>query len=100
MKKYFMTAVCGLLLITSCSSTSKKESTGQYVDSSVITSKVKSSFMKDKLIKSFDINIVTFKEVVQLSGFVDNDKQKEKAYKLAKNTAGVKDVINNIEVKE
>jgi len=95
-----MTAVCGLLLITSCSSTSKKESTGQYVDSSVITSKVKSSFMKDKLIKSFDINIVTFKEVVQLSGFVDNDKQKEKAYKLAKNTAGVKDVINNIEVKE
>lgn len=100
MKNYIITVVCGLMLFTACSSSTTKESTGQYVDSSVITSKVKSSFLKDDLINTFDINVVTFKDVVQLSGFVDNDQQKDKAYKLAKNTKGVKDVINNIEVKD
>lgn len=100
MKNSIITVVCGLMLFTACGSSATKESTGQYVDSSVITTKVKSSFLKNDLINSFDINIVTFKDVVQLSGFVDNDKQKDKAYDLAINTKGVKEVINNIEVKD
>jgi hyperosmotically inducible periplasmic protein len=82
-----------------CAATSTRDSTGQYVDDTVITTKVKSTLLGDKAVKSFDIKVETFKGVVQLSGFVDNSDQKSAAGKDAAAVAGVTDVKNNLIVK-
>jgi len=82
-----------------CAATSTRDSTGQYVDDTVITTKVKSALLGDKAVKSFEIKVVTFKKVVQLSGFVDTSDQKSAAGKDAAAVAGVTDVKNNLIVK-
>ena len=82
-----------------CASTSTSDSTGQYVDDTVITTKVKSALLGDDAVKSFEIKVETFKRVVQLSGFVDTSDQKSAAGKDAAAVAGVKDVKNNLIVK-
>jgi osmotically-inducible protein OsmY len=82
-----------------CAATSTRDSTGQYVDDTVITTKVKSALLGDKAVKSFEIKVVTFKKVVQLSGFVDTSEQKSAAGNDASAVAGVKDVENNLIVK-
>ena len=85
--------------IAGCSSTSTSESTGQYVDSAAITSKVKAALLDDSGLKSFDISVETFKDVVQLSGFVNSDQVKARAGELAAGVAGVRSVRNNLIVK-
>jgi hyperosmotically inducible periplasmic protein len=82
-----------------CAATATKDSTGEYVDDSTITTKVKSALLGDEAVKSFEIKVETFKGVVQLSGFVDNADQKNAAEKDASAVAGVKDVKDNISVK-
>ena len=82
-----------------CASTPTRESTGQYVDDSVITAKVKSALMGDDAVKSSQVKVETFKGVVQLSGFVDAPEQKSAAGKDASAVAGVTDVKNNLIVK-
>jgi osmotically-inducible protein OsmY len=82
-----------------CAKTATNESTGQYVDDSVITTKVKSALLGDAAVKSFEIKVETVKGVVQLSGFVDNSDQKSAAGKDAAAVAGVTDVKNNLIVK-
>ena len=96
--------VCGsglglVTLQTGCAATPTKESTGEYVDDSTITTKVKAAFVKDDYIKSFDISVETFKGTVQLSGFVDNSEQKSRAGEVARGIVGVHDVKNNLTVK-
>ena len=59
-----------LLAAAGCASTSTKEGTGEYVDDSVITTKVKASIFNDPSLKATEINVETFKGTVQLSGFV------------------------------
>jgi hyperosmotically inducible periplasmic protein len=86
-------------LQTGCAATPTKESTGEYVDDSTITTKVKAAFLHDDYIKSFDISVETFKGTVQLSGFVDNSEQKSRAGEVARGVNGVKDVKNNLTVK-
>jgi osmotically-inducible protein OsmY len=86
-------------LAVGCAETSTHASTGQYVDDTVITTKVKSALLGDAVVKSFEIKVETFKGVVQLSGFVDNQDQKSAAAKDAEAVAGVKDVQNNLIVK-
>jgi osmotically-inducible protein OsmY len=76
-----------------------KQSTGQYVDDSAITAKVKAAIFDEDSLKSRQINVETFKGVVQLSGFVDSSKNSRKAEQLAEDVDGVKSVINNIVVK-
>jgi osmotically-inducible protein OsmY len=95
-----------LMLITStttifmaCASTSTQESTGQYVDDSVITSKVKSLLANDDFFKSFKISVETYKGTVQLSGFVNSQKAADKAGEIARSVKGVKNVKNNLIVK-
>jgi osmotically-inducible protein OsmY len=85
--------------IVSCASTSNSESTGQYVDSSAITTKVKTALLGTKGLNSADISVETYKGTVQLSGFVDNQTQKTLAVQVAGNVKGVKKVINNLIVK-
>ena len=82
-----------------CASTPTKESTGEYVDDSTITSKVKAAIFDDPALKVFQINVETFKGEVQLSGFVDTAEAKQKAGEVARGVGGVKSVKNNLIVK-
>ena len=85
--------------LVACASTSKKESTGEYVDDSVITTKVKSQLAADDFLKSFQISVETFKGTVQLSGFVDTIEAVDKAVEIAHSVKGVKYVKNDLIVK-
>src|SRR5476651_1041454 len=82
-----------------CASTSTRDSTGQYVDDSVITTKVKSALLKDDAVKSFAVSVETVKGVVQLSGFVNTAVQKTDAGEDAMAVKGVTSVSNNLIVK-
>ena len=82
-----------------CAATPTSDSTGQYVDDTVITTKVKNALLADGAVKSTQISVQTVKGVVQLSGFVDNSDQRSAAKKDAEAIAGVKDVDNDIIVK-
>ena len=91
-----------LMLIASfaaCASTSKQESTGEYVDDSVITTKVKALLAADDFLKSFQISVETFKGTVQLSGFVGSQKAVDKASEIARSVKGVTSVKNDLIVK-
>lgn len=85
--------------LMACASTSKKESTGEYVDDSVITTKVKSLLAKDDFLKSFQISVETYKGIVQLSGFVNSRQAVDKASQIAYSVKGVKSVKNDLIVK-
>ena len=92
-----------LMLITTfaaCASTRKHESTGQYIDNSVITTKVKSLLANDDFLKSFQISVETFKGTVQLSGFVDSQQAVDKAEEIVRSVKGVKSIKNNLIVKK
>jgi len=80
-------------------STSRQESTGEYVDDSVITTKVKSHLAADDFLKSFQISVETYKGTVQLSGSVGSQKAVDKAVEIAHGVNGVKSVKNNLIVK-
>jgi osmotically-inducible protein OsmY len=82
-----------------CASTSKQESTGEYVDDSVITTKVKSLLAADDFLKSFRISVETYKGVVQLSGFVNSQKAVDKAGEIVRSVKGVRSVKNSLVVK-
>jgi hyperosmotically inducible protein len=82
-----------------CGSTSTKEGTGEYVDDSVITAKVKTAILNDATLKVNEINVETFKGVVQLSGFVRSQADVDKAVQVARGVAGVKSVKNDMRVK-
>jgi hyperosmotically inducible protein len=82
-----------------CASTSKQESTGEYIDDSVITTKVKSLLAADDFLKSFQISVETYKGTVQLSGFVGSEKAVDKAGEIARSVKGVKSVKNDLIVK-
>ena len=95
-------AFLGIVLmagILGCAATSKKESTGEYVDDSAITTKVKSAMLGSSGLKSTDINVETFKGVVQLSGFVKSHAQMSQAVKVAQGVGGVKSVKNDMRLK-
>ncbi|HEY6872561.1 MAG TPA: BON domain-containing protein [Geobacteraceae bacterium] len=93
--------VCMGLITTflGCASTQKRESTGQYVDDSTITTKVKAAIFSEPGLKTLQITVNTYKGVVQLSGFVDSEQKAKKAGELAGNVAGVTEVKNDLVVK-
>jgi osmotically-inducible protein OsmY len=82
-----------------CVSTRTQESTGECVDDSVITTKVKSLLAADDFLKSFQIGVETFKGVVQLSGFVNSQEAIDKAVEVTKSVKWIKDVKNDLIVK-
>ena len=88
-----------LLTLVACSSTRTHESTGEYVDDSVITTKVKSLLAEDDFFKSFQISVETYKGIVQLSGFVNSQEAVNKAGQIARSVKGVNSVKNNLIVK-
>jgi Predicted periplasmic or secreted lipoprotein len=88
-----------IAIFTACAATSTRESTGGYVDDSVITTKVKSLLAADDFLKSFQISVETYKGTVQLSGFVNSQKAVDKADEIVRSVGGVKSVKNNLIIK-
>ena len=78
---------------------SKKESAGEYVDDAVITAKVKAAVLEEPSLKSAEINVETFKGIVQLTGFVRSRADINKAVEVAKGVKGVKSVRNDMILK-
>ncbi|MCK9622107.1 MAG: BON domain-containing protein [Methylobacter sp.] len=88
------------MLIVGCAGGAKHESTGEYLDDSVLTTKVQASILGDSRLKLMQINVETFKGVVQLSGFVDSAAAATRAVELARTVKGVKTVNNSLIVKQ
>jgi len=95
----FLVCITLVAVFLGCASTPTKESTGEYVDDSTITTKVKAAILNDPALKVFQINVETFKGVVQLSGFVDSAQHVKRAEEVARGVGGVKSVKNNLIVK-
>ena len=99
--KYLSAVFLAVTLVSAvgCASTSKQEGTGEYMDDSVITTKVKTAIFNEATLKSAEINVETFKGVVQLSGFVNSQADINKAVEVARGVSGVKSVKNDMRVK-
>ena len=82
-----------------CASTAKSESTGEYVDDTVLTTKVKAAIFEQPNLKSAEINVETYKGIVQLSGFVSSQDNANTAVKTAQAVKGVKSVKNDMRLK-
>jgi osmotically-inducible protein OsmY len=88
-----------LAVFMGCASTEKQEGTGEYIDDTVLTTKVKAAVFNEPTLKSTEINVETFKGVVQLSGFVSSQAAIEKAVQVTRGVKGVKSVKNDMRVK-
>lgn len=96
------TSLVGILVVSlalGCASTAKQEGTGEYVDDTAITGKVKAAIFSEPSLKSAEINVETFKGVVQLSGFVSSPANESTAIQVARNVGGVKSVKNDMRLK-
>jgi hyperosmotically inducible protein len=94
-----MLSIVAVAGIIGCASTAKTEGTGEYVDDTVITAKVKTAILEQKGLKSAEINVETFKGVVQLSGFVSSHDAELLAMSTARSVNGVNSVKNDMRVK-
>ncbi|MFB5642232.1 BON domain-containing protein [Kluyvera ascorbata] len=98
-----MAASCAALLVaislSGCAGSSTKESTGGYIDDTVVTTKVKTALFSDKQIKSSEINVQTFKGRVQLSGFVSSAADAKRAVEVTRQIQGVRVVENDMQIK-
>lgn len=88
-----------LMISMGCASTPLQESTGEYLDDSIITTKVKTALLRCPLVSGTDVHVETFKNRVQLSGFVDELRQAEQAIFLSREVEGVGVVENRLSIK-
>ena len=82
-----------------CAETPQHEGTGAYFDDSVVTTKVKAAIFNEPSLKSFEINVETYKGTVQLSGFVSARSEIDTATNVARRVEGVRSVKNDIRVR-
>ena len=99
--RIFTTLCCAVMLVATlgCASTRTQQAPGEYVDDSVITTKVKSAIFNEPGLKVSEINVETYKGVVQLSGFVSSGADISSAVRVASSVGGVKSVTNVMQVK-
>ena len=88
-----------LVSVVGCASTPKQEGTGEYMDDTMITAKVKTAILNEPTLKVAEINVETFKGVVQLSGFVSSQAAVTKAVEVTRGVGGVKSVKNDMRIK-
>ena len=88
-----------LAAVLGCAGTQKQESTGEYIDDTAITTKVKTAIFNEPTLKSAEINVETFKGTVQLSGFVSTQVNMYKAVEVARGVGGVTSVKNDMRLK-
>ena len=88
-----------LALATGCAGDAKKESTGEYIDDTAITAKVKAAILDDPTLKVLQINVETYRGTVQLSGFVESRAMAERAVAAARRVAGVKGIRDDMRIR-
>lgn len=100
-ERWLLALLTALMLMSflGCASTRTSEGTGEYIDDSVITARVKAAIFDEPGLKVREINVETFKGVVQLSGFVSSQASIDRAVELARGVPGVKSVQNGMQVK-
>ncbi len=101
LSKGFATLVFAIVLasVFGCAGTPTQEGTGEYIDDTVITSKVKTAIFNEPSLTSAEINVETFKGTVQLSGFVNSRADINKAVDVARGVKGVTSVKNDMRLK-
>lgn len=92
-------ALLAAALLAACGGTPSRESTGEYIDDTAITAKVKAALVADNSVKASNVSVETFKGTVQLSGFADNTAEIARAVEIASKVAGVRAVQNDIKLK-
>lgn len=97
--KRFFIGLVFVAFVAGCAGGRHQESTGEYLDDSVITAKVKAEIFDDPILKVYQITVESFKGTVQLSGFVDSAQASARAVKVANSVNGVKSVKNSLIVK-
>jgi hyperosmotically inducible protein len=99
--KFFAAIFMAFALLTAagCASTPKQEGTGEYIDDTVITTKVKAAILNEPTLKAAEINVETFKGSVQLSGFVSSQTEINKAIEITRSVKGVHSVKNDMRQK-
>jgi hyperosmotically inducible periplasmic protein len=95
----FIFVLMMIAFFVACASTPKQSGTGEYIDDSVITTKIKAQLAADDFLKSFQIGVESRKGIVQLSGFVNSQDAVDKAGQIASGVEGVKSVRNNLIVR-
>ena len=95
----FLVCIGLITLLSGCADTQNRESTGEYVDDSVITAEAKNVIFNEPSLKVFQISVETYKGIVQLSGFVDSQQAVDKVGEIVKSVKGVKSIKNNLIVK-
>ncbi len=98
-RKRLVAAALAVVLLGGCAATPTQESTGEYIDDTTLTSKVKTSLLQDPEVSGLAINVETFKGEVQLSGFANNEAERQRAAALASKVPGVVAVTNDIRLK-
>ena len=96
---HFLVLLMLIATLAACAATRTQSSAGEYVDDSVITTKVKSLLGADDFLKSFQISVETYQGAVQMSGFVNSQEAVNKAGEIARSVEGVKSVKNDLIVK-
>ncbi len=91
--------VIAIVVLAGCAATPTQESTGEYLDDTTITTKVKTALLNDPQVSGLAINVETFKGTVQLSGFADSEDESQRAAELARSVDGVQAVRNDIRLK-
>ena len=99
LKRFSGFFIIALMLTALGCASGSKESTGQYIDDSVITTKVKTAIFNEPSLKVTQITVETYKSVVQLSGFVDSSDSMNKAVAIARSVDGVSSVKNDMRLK-
>ena len=96
----FLLSLMLVISVAGCAGNTVSESTGEYFDDAMITTKVKTAILSNSRLKLLDITVVTFKGVVQLSGFVDSKGVADTAVQVSRTVKGVKAVNNSLVVKK
>jgi len=99
--KYKSLAIAAALavLLSGCAGSPTQESTGEYLDDSALTAKVKTALLRDPEVSGLAINVETFKGEVQLSGFAKSEAARQRAEEVARAVAGVETIRNDIRLK-
>ncbi|CAN5761383.1 BON domain-containing protein [soil metagenome] len=97
--KHLVAAALAVVLLGGCAGNPKQASTGEYLDDTALTTKVKTTLLQDAQVSGLAINVETFKGEVQLSGFATTEEERQRAEDLARSVAGVGAVKNDILLK-
>lgn len=87
------------LVLAACAGTAKEESTGEFIDDTVLTTRIKTALLKDPQVSGLNVSVESFKGAVQLSGFVKTAAERDRAAKIANDVPGVTQVFNSIQVR-